>query len=315
MTNLTFGQLAAPFFTKDCPRLAEFSAYGRKLSPYYINDKRRLIKCHILSDSELCRIPIDQLKGMHIKQYIARKGAIYSGRAIMVKIVKVIKLILKEFYIQGYIDRPIGDMIRTMTATKKVDRGALTAAEMERIQAPENFDSTEKQALFTTTVLCGMRYGEVTALRWQDINFDKNTITIAQAWKEKDILGTPKSGKIRAIWLPSAVKRLLTALKKPTFEQHEFIFKGVKGPKPSNYWINRQFRLILAKAGIDCQGRNLSFHSLRHTLKSFMAAKGIPIEIQQKIFGWSDSGLKQMAANYTHVDTDFFKDYLAICGL
>jgi len=70
----------------------------------------------------------------------------------------------------------------------------------------------------------GMRYGEIRAVEWSDINWEKRLITIKQAFY-RDILGTTKSNKQRHIPLSSTLYELL-ALKK---RKNGFIFSDSFG--------------------------------------------------------------------------------------
>jgi integrase len=312
MQTLTFGALAAPFFSEACPRLAELKAYGKIYSPRYIREQRRLLVKHILSDDELCGIPITELKSHHAKAFcsriIAALGLCRTSKGIIV----LFKIVLKELYTQDYTAKDLSKNIRAVKYAEQV-RGALTSEEIKQFLS-YSFTSVFDRAFFTTTLLCGLRLGEITALRWCDINFTHGLINIRQAWKDNTTLGPPKSGKARQTWLPPHVKALLAELRasRPAADT-ALIFSSPKAGHLSGTYARRHLAAALHRIGIDDCKRGITFHSLRHSLKSLLTTQGLPEEMQQQLFGWSDSSAVSMARRYTHTDPAALKFWFDKC--
>ncbi len=67
----------------------------------------------------------------------------------------------------------------------------------------------------------------------------------------------------------------------------------------------RIFHRVLDSAGIAKEnelGEVLTIHCLRHTCNSWLARRGVPVEIRQRILGHSDAKLTSEV--YTHLDVE-----------
>ncbi|MEZ4404492.1 MAG: hypothetical protein R3B06_31015 [Kofleriaceae bacterium] len=55
------------------------------------------------------------------------------------------------------------------------------------------------RAMITVAVRTGLRHGELTALRWQDVDLDGRRLTVVENYVEGNTAGPPKSGHLRVI--------------------------------------------------------------------------------------------------------------------
>ncbi|EKO1111356.1 tyrosine-type recombinase/integrase [Staphylococcus pseudintermedius] len=150
--------------------------------------------------------------------------------------------------------------------------------------------------VFTTLAYTGMRAGELLALKWSDIDFENNTISITKTYynpnnnkKHYQIL-TPKTessiGKISVD--PNIIKMLREykinvqdTWKNELYVDNNFVFTDNNGYplviKKLQLWI----KAILKKTNIN---KNISTHSFRHTHCALLIEAGVHIkEIQERL--------------------------------
>lgn len=155
----------------------------------------------------------------------------------------------------------------------------------------------------------GLRKSEVLGLRWQDVDFDKNTITIQHTVvKNKTIIEkeSTKTSNSRAVMvLIDDVKQLLLNLHGKEAEYRDFfgasyisndyIFKHENGEPFRPDTVTRGFQRALARAGLP----PMRFHDLRHSTASILFDKGWDIgEVRE----WLRHADIDTTANiYTHV--------------
>ncbi|MGD9733191.1 MAG: tyrosine-type recombinase/integrase [Desulfamplus sp.] len=130
-----------------------------------------------------------------------------------------------------------------------------------------------------TLARTGMRIGEVTALQWDDIDFDKRFIHVQRTFS-RGKLGTPKNGKDRMVDMSKQLSKVLADLK--VQRNNEAIEKGWKNfPKwlfvnqigsylDIHNWRSRVFYKVLEKAGF----KKIRIHDLRHTYASLLIEAG-----------------------------------------
>jgi integrase len=144
----------------------------------------------------------------------------------------------------------------------------------------------------------GLRMGEALSLCWEDIDFDKKTITVSKnnvLTKKRDLDGnktggyelqtqnsTKSSSGNRVIPINRSAEEALLALKHGNTTPYVIINNRQHQVLPSNF--ERSFRAILKNAGID---GNYGVHALRHTFASMLFAKGIDVKIVSNLLGHS----------------------------
>lgn len=148
--------------------------------------------------------------------------------------------------------------------------------------------SGEYKPLVYLLGLCGLRWGEATALTVEDLDTVNGTLRINKAVKDiahKQQLGPPKTAKsIRTIYLPQIVLNLLIEQardKKP----HDLLFTDRNGEwiklesttKGHSGWLKR----AMVKAGVPIY----KAHDLRHTAASIAISSGANVYAVQRMLG------------------------------
>ncbi|MCP4713427.1 MAG: tyrosine-type recombinase/integrase, partial [Planctomycetes bacterium] len=116
----------------------------------------------------------------------------------------------------------------------------------------------------------GLRRGEITALRWSDVNFDEGTLRICNTPDHKT-----KNRRVRLIPMSKQVVLALRKLQLGMFRA-EYVFLNARGRRiVSNF--DSQFRRIVRRSGlVDEQGKpRFSAHDLRRSCATEMLRRGV----------------------------------------
>jgi len=152
------------------------------------------------------------------------------------------------------------------------------------------------KTLLLTTVLTGMRKGELLGLQWKDVDWNSNTIHVKRSLKykfkntDKDKVSwyfdAPKTkSSVRAVTMSPRLKEALEIhLITSPVNENDLIFSNKEGnPLDPDNLIKRNFQPALKMAGL----RHIRFHDLRHTYTSLLIAQGENIKFIQSQLGHS----------------------------
>jgi integrase len=176
-------------------------------------------------------------------------------------------------------------------------------------------------ALFSVALACGLRLGEATGLRWDDVDLDTGEVRIRQQLQVVDgaLVAQPlKTGKSRrTLVLPGVC---LSALKAHRTRQLEERLKA--GPRWvdtgltfTTYRTYREGKGESLKVGAGLHPRNVTrvlaailmaaklprvrFHDLRHSAASLLIAEGVELVQVSQLLGHSE--LRVTADLYSHL--------------
>lgn len=173
-------------------------------------------------------------------------------------------------------------------------------------------------AVYYLALTTGMRRGEILGLRWQDLDFERGTLSINKSLvrvKSGLVLQDPKTQKARrTIKLPDSAVRILrkhkTAQKQERlrlegdYQDQDLIFANEIGKPTCPRALTRHFERLLKRAGLPA----IRFHDLRHTFATLALENGIDIKTIQENLGHSSISLT--GDIYSHV-TGKMKDVAA----
>ena len=157
--------------------------------------------------------------------------------------------------------------------------------------------------MFDLALGTGLRLGELRALRWGDIDLERQLIRVERAYSAGEI-SRPKSeaGK-RAVPIVDLTREALVALMDRAidygrFDEEAEVLLSAKGTSihPSNF-NRRVWKPALRAAGLEALGYR--WHDLRHTCVSRLVALGADPALVQIIAGHSDPRIT--LKRYTHV--------------
>jgi integrase len=148
-------------------------------------------------------------------------------------------------------------------------------------------------AIFLTAAFTGLRMGELLALGWRDVDFDRALLRVRANYAD-GALTTPKSGKARVVPLAPDVASALAGLRRVRKDDAGggLVFVGENGAILDGSALRRRFKAALKRAGL----RALRFHDLRHTFGSRMIAEADIRRVQE----WMGHADIQTTMRYLH---------------
>lgn len=154
--------------------------------------------------------------------------------------------------------------------------------------------SEQDAAIFLTAAFTGLRRGELIALRWRDIDFERSAIRVSGSYATGK-LTTPKSGHGRVVPMVPEVATTLAKLNQRgrSVGDDELVFPGEFGMFLDGSALRRRFVAAGARAGL----RPIRFHDLRHTFGT-LAVRGAEsiVELQS----WLGHAEVRTTMRYTH---------------
>lgn len=149
--------------------------------------------------------------------------------------------------------------------------------------------------IYLLAITTGMRKGELLGLHWEDVNLDRQTISIRHTLVDiqgKVHLGQPKSDTAkRTISLPDNVCVTLKDIQLDS----GYVFKTSNDTPISQRNLTRHFHTSLKKVGLPLT----SFHTLRHTAATILLQANVHPKVVQEMLGHSSITLT--LDTYSHV--------------
>jgi integrase len=184
----------------------------------------------------------------------------------------------------------------------KVERASMSALNLDQTaRLLDHFRPTRSYVSVLLGVLCGLRRGEITALKWKSVDLERGQLSIEES-TEQTRDGTrskeTKSGRARAVALPRFVAdelirhrvRQAEELLKLGFRISDdyYIVAQEDGQPLQPNSVTHEFVRILALAA---DLPRIRFHDLRHSHATHLLASGIHPKIAQERLGHSSVGI------------------------
>ncbi len=170
-------------------------------------------------------------------------------------------------------------LARLKMARERRTRRQILSVDEERLLLAAAKDHLRAMTLIALDT--GMRRGEITSQRWEDIDFPRKLLSVTRS-------KTPE-GESREIPLTA---RLLEQLL-PQCESKGLVI-GYRG-QPVRI-VKRSWKTALTNAGI----RHVRFHDLRHTFNTRLMEAGVLQEVRMALMGHSPGS--KVHATYTHIE-------------
>lgn len=248
-------------------------------------------------------LTLSQIEYNTVHEYIASLAGFAPAT------VRVIKTNLREAYDWMYEKKYVRFSGRQMfPVIRKDPRNKLLSyySKEEIRQLVSCIDTETAAGKCVYAIIClltylGMRAGDVIALKFRDIDWDKGVISYSQQ----------KTGNPLTIPLLDEVKfPLLDYIRNGRHESAdpEYIFVTLYAPYTKYSCTSSVFRMVekcMQTAGIDYEGRHHGPHSLRHSLATNMLAENVPISAISNIMGHSSTKTTEI---YLTVDETHLKE-------
>jgi integrase len=244
-----------------------------------------------------------------------------------------LRVVLAHVVEDGIIEANPAAKLGRFTTTEQPARSgeAMTAAEAESLLAAVHDRDPDYYPLFLVALRCGLRQGELIALRWSDVQLgadesDRNRFLFVQRNYSRGKFTTPKSRysrrrvdisrQVRAVLAELKDQRFLTAMmqdresisddlvfparswekkdKSNEAKPHGRDLDPAKPLDPANL-VHYHFQPALEAAGL----RRFRFHDLRHSYGSLLAQAGAPLVYIKEQMG--HSSIRITADCYAHL--------------
>ncbi len=258
----------------------------------------------------------NKLSFKHLIKYLG-EGKIIED--INVRDIEGFKIYLKKSCSKGYIV-----YFRNLKASfnRAVDWDYISINPFNKVKIPQQqknkpiflcrselqniLDCTERTFLkniFIFAFNSGCRIGEIVSLKWSNIDFDKELITIG------DASFTTKSKKQRIIPFTLEMKNLLLKMKPKANKYYDLIFCKENGFPFATDYISKLFKDAVRNAGM---GNEIHFHTLRHSFGSNLASRGVPINDIKELMGHSSITTTQI---YIHSNMEGLRNGISKLNL
>lgn len=163
----------------------------------------------------------------------------------------------------------------------RMPRDYPASATEQEVMCKEDVQDAE---MVRVSAYAGLRLGELLALRWRDVDFAGQAITVERAMSA-DTETSTKSGRVRRVPLPDQVAAALERLSRRVdfTDPDELVFCNALGRTLDPSALRRRYRRAQAAADL----RPLRWHDLRHTYGSLLAAGGVDLVTIQAAMGHS----------------------------
>lgn len=261
-------------------------------------------------DTQLNKLSADTIRAAFAKaQRLDGKGKLAPESVRYLH--NVFKKALRQAVERGLLARnPMGEPnTRGAVEAPHIEKPTLNVLDLN--QSAKLLEDARHTRLFIPVLIaitCGLRRGEITALRWFNVDLDKATLTVTHSFEQTKTtvrLKAPKRDKRRSIALSEMT---VAELRKHRAKQEaEFKNLGLKLSRDSflySRWEDGgpvQPHTLSVEWEAFCQRRDLKvrFHDLRHTHATHLLMSGVHPKIAQERLGHSSIAVTMDI--YSHV--------------
>ncbi len=272
-TGATFGDVAAEWL--------RYIEQDRKRRPSTIQGYRSVLNARLLP--EFGEMPVESISADMIDDYrerLVREDKL-SARSVNKLLVELHAIFKRAQRLHKLPANPAAGVER-QPLRRSGDIDVLSPAEVEALAraAASELDA----ALFTVAAFTGLRLGELRALRWGDVDFEKRLVHVRRNYTSR-MLGGPKSGKVRSVPL---IDQALAAFDRLSRREHftepdDLVFCSEVGTYIDDSALRKRYLAALEHAEI----RKLRLHDLRHTFGT-LAVQAFPLSDVKAYMGHAD---------------------------
>lgn len=281
----TFDPWAPP---PECHEVDDLSTLGAAVSAYLLScshlkpktiqsykDVLRPFLCH-MGD----RFPVRRVSALHVLEWLQTTQA---GDVTRRKYVNHLGYLFRFLVRRGEMEKDVSKEVplrkvpeQAPKAMKQEEVDRLVASILQYNEGQDRADFSWLAKLILFNVHVGLRRGELIHLRWKHIDLERRMLRVVNSAEF-----TTKSVKERTIPLSDQAHGVLRELRNRENEGYVFQLRGQK----LNYnTITHYFRRFRRMAGLP---EHVNLHSTRHTFGTWLAERGTPVVVIQKLMGHS----------------------------
>lgn len=265
--------------------------------------------------------PLTDISNIDIQNYFAERSNLFSNETLK-KDKRCLRKIFASAQCNGLCSvNPVSD-IKLKHNTANNEMGIYTQSEVELIYLYAKYHRFGDEIY--TMLETGLRRGELLALRWDDIDFKRKTLSIKRAvsdcidsknGKYTVIVDTPKNVYSIRI-MPISTDLCNTLYRRNAVKVSEYVFPNKYGKVCSpRTWSRRHYDVFMKDMQnyYKQQGIHIDIyspHALRHTRASIWVNDGFNLYAISKILGHSD--LQMLCKRYAHSNVDEIRKLMNI---
>jgi integrase len=244
-------------------------------------------------------VKLDKLNALQVQNvYSQRLNEGLSPRSVEIIHVTLHKA-LKQAVRWSLVPRNVAEAVTPPRPPKR----EITPLTQEQLRSLlETARNDELYALWVLACTTGMRYGELLAVQWRDIDLDAGTLQVKRTVFGGQV-GPPKSASgRRTIRLSKLAIAALHQHRTNAAERHasEWVFSSQAGTPISVHNLhNRSWKPLLERAGLPAGTR---MHDLRHSAATLLLSKGVAVKVVSEMLGHAD--VSTTLSIYAHVLPD-----------
>jgi integrase len=191
---------------------------------------------------------------------------------------------IEERIIRGVHQSPVHGLQITVVEDKRSE--ILRIGEIRTLLYEAKKQEHPWYPVWAVALLTGMRSGELYALKWSDVDFDNQTLTVQRSWNKRvKIFKSTKAGYWRTVPISRDLSQILRDLQMNG--DGEFVLPRL------TYWDRGEQAKILKAFCKEINLEPIKFHTLRACFSTQLLGQGVEPMKVMKICGWRD--LKTMA--------------------
>lgn len=271
-----------------------------------------VIRVHIVP--ALGKIKLRDLRPEHLQRFLNEKlasGAVRREGGLSARSVHIMHVVLHAALKQAMREGMVPSNAADAVSPPRVERHEITPPTPDEMA--QVLDAIRGHRLFALYLLdwaTGLRRGESLALRWQDVDLERGTISIARnlirSHEHGLVFTEPKTSlSRRTVPLPPIAARELLAHKArqdaekesmdSAYEDQGLVFATPNGRPIDPDNASHTFKRLLAQAGLP----DYRLHDLRHAFASHLLYLGIHPKVVQALLGHSTINLTMNT--YSHL--------------
>lgn len=274
-----------------CREWLRWTEYDRRRKRSTVRDYRLTVEANLIPDLGADR-QLETIQPKNIEAYRDRlldQGRL-SPRTINKRLTMIGGILGRAMKVWDLRANPAAG-IEKVPERRSGDLDVLRPDEIRQLAAAAETD--QDSTLYLTAAFTGLRFGELAALRWSDIDWQRELIHVRRALA-RGVIDEPKSGKVRSVPMMPEVAQVLARLGQRELwtGEEDFVFISPTGGYIDHSTTSRTYRKALDRAGL----RRVRFHDLRHSFGT-LAVEAFPLSDVKAWMGHADI---QTTMRYVH---------------